>query len=102
MCIRDRDEAATSESEGGGGTLSTMWQSGFLGESRYKAHEEEIDAFQDCKPWGIICGMHLSEEHALQALERGEIEQVDNTSGKGPAIMYRTQQHAGVQGPWEL
>ena len=72
------------------GTLATIWESPFLAEARYRKHEQEIDTFQSCVPWGIMCGRHCSEASAAAALERGEIEEVRNTTGRGPALLYRT------------
>ena len=72
------------------GTLASIWESPFLAEARYRKHEQEIDTFQSCVPWGIMCGRHCSEASAAAALSRGEIEEVSNTTGRGPALLYRT------------
>eukprot|EP00969_Alexandrium_andersonii_P133939 5923895-Alexandrium_andersonii.AAC.1 len=73
-----------------GDQQAQLWKSPFFQESRYQRQEQSLDTVQELLPWGVMAGKHSSEEAAVAALARGEIEEVENLSGIGPQTLFRT------------
>ena len=46
---------------------------------------EEVDQLLT---WGVVCGIHQTEENAIAAMERGEVVERVNPSTKGPKVLY--------------
>ena len=73
----------------GKATGKAWWQAGVIKRNDHACEEFVQSVIDNCVAWGVIVGMHTSEEATRQASDRGEWAAVINPPAAAPETLCR-------------